>query len=95
MMTKDFLRQVLAEEKDFIKMEGLRTINVPHFDELSVKNIFPKFQQDPAVMRFLPNRLPKGKLPEREYFFNVLNTVNPEYTQSMIDHANKLRFKTG
>ena len=49
MMTKDFLRQVLAEEKDFIKMEGLRTINVPHFDELSVKNIFPKFQQDPAV----------------------------------------------
>ena len=95
MMTKDFLRQVLAEEKDFIKMEGLRTINVPHFDELSVKNIFPKFQQDPAVMRFLPNRLPKGKLPEREYFFNVLNTVNPDYTQNMIDHANKLRFKTG
>ena len=95
MMTKDFLRQVLAEEKDFIKMEGLRTINVPHFDELSVKNIFPKFQQDPAVMRFLPNRLPKGKLPKREYFFNVLNTVNPDYTQNMIDHANKLRFKTG
>ena len=31
-------------------------------------------------MTYLPDSLPKGRLPDREYLFNILNTVYPEYT---------------
>ena len=35
--------------------------------------------------------MPKGKLPSRVYFFNILNTVEPEYTHKLIAHANEMR----
>ena len=28
---------------------------------------------------------------EEEYFFNVLNTVHPQYLEQVMDHANKQR----
>ena len=77
-----------------IKMSFLRQVNVPKYDELSVTNLFPKVKENDLFMRYLPDRLPKDKLPDRVYFFNVMNTVFPEYTQNMIDHANALRFKS-
>ena len=95
MMTKDFVRQILAEEKDLIKMAGLRQINIPKFDELSVKNISPRYMEDVEVMRFLPSHLPKGKYPDREYYFNVLNTVHPNHVKKMVDYANEQRYKSG
>jgi len=46
-------------------------------------------------MSLMPDRLAKGKTMDREYFFNCVNTVHPEFTRQMIDHANGLRFKSG
>ena len=94
MMTKDFMRQILAEEKDLLKMEGLHQINIPKFDELSVKNICSRYMEDVGVMRFMPSRLPKGKYPDREYYFNVLNTVHPDHVKKMVDYANEQRYKS-
>ena len=65
---------------------------MPKYDELSVRNIFPKFQSDPEVMKYLQDAYPKGRYPDREYFFTVLNTVHPEYVREMIEHANRQRF---
>ena len=33
-------------------LEVLRQVNVPAYDELSVKNIWPKIQKDAKVMKF-------------------------------------------
>ena len=38
-------------------------------------------------MRLMPNHLPKGRLPDREYFFNCLNTLHPEYTAKLVSEA--------
>jgi hypothetical protein len=95
MLTKDFLRQVLTEEKRLLKVGCVRRVNMPRYDELSVKNLFPKFANDPEFMSLMPDRLPKGKTVDREYFFNCLNTVRPDYVKDMVDHANNLRFKAG
>ena len=32
------------------------------------------------------------KLPSKEYFFNILNTVYPEYLQGLMNHAAKQRY---
>ena len=95
MVTKDFIRQVLAEEKVFLKLAELKQVAVPKYDECSVKNMWPMVTEAPELMRHFPDRLPQGKLPDREYFFNILMSVHPDYTQEMVAHANSLRFRSG
>ena len=78
-INKDFLKQVMAETKDLLPMARVRTVNVPLYDELSVTKFFPMFQGDEEVMRYLPDPTPDRRLPDRTYFFNVMNTLKPEY----------------
>ena len=91
MLTKDFLKLILADEKKLFEFKQVNLISVPFFDELSVKNIWPQMQKAGDFMRFFPDKLPKGRLPDRRYFFNVLNTFNPEYVSHLIQHANLQR----
>lgn len=91
MINKDFLKQVFAEQKTLLKRAELRTIVTPKFAEISVKNIFPKIQADPLLMKYFPDALPKGREPDREYTFNVLNTLRPSYMQDIIRHAQTVR----
>ena len=90
-INKDFLKQVMGDKKDLLAMARVRTINVPLYDELSVKKFYPMFQGDEEVMRYLPDPTPDMRLPDRTYFFNILNTIKPEYMRSVVEHANNLR----
>ena len=87
MINKDFLKQVLANENKLIKMSALRSINVPKFDEVSVKKIWPLIKQDPYVLIYFPGEYAKGREPDRKYTFDVLNTIRPDYFKNMIEHA--------
>jgi len=42
-------------------------------------------------MRYLPTKFPKGRAPEKTYFFNIMNTIMEEYVRSIIQHANRVR----
>ena len=37
------------------------------------------------------SKYPKDKGPPREYFFNILNTLYPDYLQQIMAHASKQR----
>ena len=74
MINKDFLKEVFAEEKELLELKNVKWINVPLFDELSVVNIWPMVKENKKLMLYFPNKLPKGRVPDREYFFNILNT---------------------
>ena len=91
MVNKDFLKDVLAGKKQLMKKTQVAYIQVPHYDELSVKNIWPMFQKDPTFASFFPSTWRKDKGPPRQYFFNVLNTLYPEYLQNVMAHANEQR----
>ncbi len=77
------------EQKSLLKLSDVRSIKVPKFDELSVKNLFDRFKEDETIMKYMPNKTADGKLPDRTYFFNLLNTVYPEIVSKMIINANK------
>ena len=91
MWNKDFIKALLADQKELLSVKDVKLINVPMFDELGVTNMWPKMKDANDVMRYFPNKLEKGRLPERKYFWNVLNTVNTEYVTTLIDHANRER----
>ena len=65
-------------------MSELKSVNVPKFDELSVKNIFPLIRQDAEVMKYFPDNYPKGREPDRTYTIYVLNTLRNQYVQEII-----------
>ena len=73
-MNKDFLKEVLAEDKALLRLEQVSRINVPLYDELSVGNIWPMMMNDEKFMLYFPTKMAKGRVPDREYFFNILNT---------------------
>jgi hypothetical protein len=87
----DFLKAVLAGKKQLLKKIDINPIQVPHYDELSVKALYPQFKKDAEMMAYFPDSYPAGKGPPREYFFNVLHTIHPEYLGQVLVHANKQR----
>ena len=52
---------------------------VPHYDELSVKKLYPEFKKDEKMMQYFPDKYSAGKGTPRDYFFPILNTVHPDY----------------
>ena len=43
MINKDFLKAVLNGQKSLLKLKDVKFVNPPSYDEISVKNLFPKF----------------------------------------------------
>ena len=80
-INKDFLKDVLAGNKSLIKKAEVQRVTVPHYDELSVKNLWPNFNKDVEFLQYFPDKYPVGKGPPRQYFFDILNTVHPEYLE--------------
>ena len=91
MMNKDFLKEVLAEDKALLRLDQVSRVNVPLYDELSVANIWPMMKIDEKFMMYFPTKMAKNRLPDRGYMFNILNTFQPNYLQALIKHANDQR----
>ena len=91
MLNKDFLKEVFIEEKSLLRLDQVKWINAPLYDELSVINLWPMMKDDENLKRFFPSKMAKGRVPDREYFFNVLNTFHHNYVEQIIRHANEQR----
>ena len=57
-LNKDFLKDILAEKKQLFRMDQVRWINVPHYDELSLKSIGPQMVNDAQFTSFFPDNMP-------------------------------------
>jgi hypothetical protein len=53
-------------------------INVPRMPELAAKDILKFAKQDPEINFFLPHLTDKAIL-NKEFLFNVINTVKPDF----------------
>ena len=89
MYNKDFLRQVFAEEKDLLELKHVKFVHIPAYDELSVKAFWPIMKTDHAFMKYFPDKLPKSRIPDKDYFWNVFNTLYEEYVSELVRNANE------
>ena len=85
------MKQVFAEEKKLLKKKDVDPIHVPSYDELSVKAMWPQFKKDKNFVKFFPDSFADSKGPSRKYFFDIMNTVYPEYLAKVMEHANQMR----
>ena len=79
----------MAGKKRLIPLSEVKFVQVPKFDELSVVGLQDMLKSDDSFMPHFPSKLPKGRNFGRIYFFNILNTLKPEYLARLMDHASK------
>lgn len=77
-----------------LKIQDVKQINVPHYKELNVKDIYEHYKSDPKLMKHLPDNFAKGRQIDRTFFFNIFNTLYPEQLATMIQHSRDKRFDT-
>ena len=82
---------MFTEEKKLLPLHEVKHVNVPHYDELSVKKFWPMLREDDKFRSYMPEPTAEGRLPDRTYFWNVANTVQHNYVQDAIKHATNLR----
>ncbi len=92
MLNKDFLRDILQDKKRLMRLADVKSIIVPKYDELSVKAMLPAWRAQPDFWVYFPDQLAKDRLPDRAYFFTIMNSLHPEYVAAMIKYAQQLRF---
>jgi len=64
MINKDFLKDVLTENKYLLRQNQVKRIHVPLYDELSVIKLWPMLQSDEAFMKHFPSKMAKGRVPD-------------------------------
>lgn len=66
-------------------------IKVPHFDEYSAMRIMEQVRAIPKFRQYLPDLDHMVKPLNREYLFNIINTVDPTYFGRNIRHSYEMR----
>ena len=84
MLNKDFIKLVLVEKKQLLSLSKVKNVHIPKYEELSVKKLWPLMHNVEDFMVYMSDPTPDGRLPDRQYFWNVLNTVNSEYVSQLV-----------
>ena len=90
-LNKDFLKSVFAGKKKLMPVSQVRPVNVPKYDELSVTALYQDVMAQASLSVFFPDIISEKHLPDRDYFFTIINTVEPVYLDQLIRHAQKTR----
>lgn len=70
-----------------IERYKVQRIKIPTWPELAVANLWPTVIKDPVLKNYFPDQMPKGKVPDREYFWGVIHTVKPGYFKGLVNSA--------
>ena len=66
------LRDVFSDKKLHLKQNEIIRLDIPAYEELSMKNLYEDAMKDPVLTKYLPTKEQlSNKLPEREFFFGT------------------------
>ena len=75
-----------------MKKKDVDFIEVPQWEELSVKKLWKDLKEDGAFNIYFQDSYPEDRGPCRTYFIDILNTVYPDYLSKIMAHASKQRY---
>jgi hypothetical protein len=52
----DFMREILSEKKRHLKVNEVIHLEVPNYQELSIKNLYDDALADPELQKYLPSK---------------------------------------
>ena len=87
------MRDILSEAKLCLKQNDVNHMEVPAYQEISVKNLYLDALKDELLVKYLPSQEQlSGRLPERGFFFGILCTLRNQYMKDIISEAHKVRY---
>ena len=70
------LGDILEKKKLHLKQNEVIRLEIPAYQEISVKNLYDDAIRDPVLSKYLSSKEQlSNKLPEREFFFGILCTL--------------------
>ena len=80
-----FMRDILSEAKMFLRQNEVNHMEVPCYQEISVKNLYEDAMKDELLVKYLPTKEQlSGRLPERDFFFGLMCTLRNQYMKDII-----------
>ena len=87
------MRDILSEAKSCLKQNEVNHMEVPCYQEISVKNLYADAMKDELLANYLPTQEKlSGWLLERDFFFGLLCTLSNQYMKDIITDAQNDRF---
>ena len=91
------MRDILGGKKKYLILDELKTIEVPKYKAISVQKVYEKVKSNDLIMSYLPDFKPEEIQPkhalDREFFFNVINTLDPDFFPSAIESIEEQRLE--
>ena len=88
----EFLRDALAGRKLVIRNRDIAMVVVPKYKEFNLTSMYQSALSDQDLRQYLPEPVgPKAKPPGRNWLFNVISTVKPDYFETALDECMKSR----
>ena len=82
-----FLQELASGQKKYLLRQHVPSFHMPTWPELAVSKLWPIVQTDAAFMPYFPSKLPVGKVPEKHFFWGVLNAIKPGYVKCLMKDA--------
>ena len=82
----------MSGKKQWLKNAQVIHCSPPRYDEISVSALYEQCMKLPHMAQFFPDAYPKGRACNRDYFFSILATVQPDYCQRLIRDCKDKRF---
>ena len=88
------MKRIIAGKKKYLKDKEVLRVTVPLYDELKPRNVMYTLnfkENDPKIWELVLDLCPeiteKGIPKDREFFFNVLNTLKPNCMDKIVYNA--------
>ena len=90
-MTKEWIRLILTGEKKLLPRSQVKQVDIGHYPEVSVKALYEDYASRAQIKPYMPPKIHKGRQCDKEYFWNVVNSLFEDEVSAILDHANRLR----
>ena len=88
-----FMKTILSDAKLYLGQNEVNRMEVPCYQEISVKNLYEDAMKKELLARYLPTKVQLfGRLPELEFFFGLLCTLRNQYMKDIIADPLKVRY---
>jgi hypothetical protein len=92
-ITWPYMIKVIKGEKVLVKSNEITlTTQLPRFEQLSMKRVWPMFSEHEEVRKYMPI-LSDTNLPPRQFFFQILHSKFPDHYDQLIEHVKNERTK--
>ena len=90
-----FLQQIMSGEKKAYQSRHVVNSNAPNYRyEFVVKNVYHLVQDNHELCQYLPtDEMDEGRFPDRQFFWQVVQTCHPNWVSQYYELANRERGK--